>query len=59
MSKSARLSPVGDPELDRVAELSIDKALRDQLARIIAELDKAKQPVSAAYAQMALDVLRH
>lgn len=58
MSKSARLPSAGKPDLGRVDETPSLKLLQDQLDRIISGLDQAKQPLAAAYAQMALDVLR-
>lgn len=58
MPKSVRLSSAGEPALDRVAEMPSLKLLQGQLARIISGLDKAKQPLAAVYAQMALDMLR-
>lgn len=58
MPKSARLLPAGESDRSRVAELSAVKSLQVRLDQIISELDKAKQPLAAAYAQMARDVLR-
>lgn len=58
MSKSARMPSVGEAELARVAEMPSMKLLQGELDRVINRLDKAKQPLAAAYAQMALDVLR-
>lgn len=49
---------VGEAELARVAEMPSMKLLQGELDRVINRLDKAKQPLAAAYAQMALDVLR-
>lgn len=42
----------------RVAELAPKQAVERQLAEVIAELDRLHEGVSAAYAQMALDMIR-
>lgn len=56
----ARTAPQLDQEATaRPAELDPRHAVASQLEKIIADLDNLDEGLAAAYAQMALDMLRH
>lgn len=58
MSKAARSTLASGALKTRVAELTPKHTLEARLLEIIADLDAAQQAVAAAYAQMALDLIR-
>jgi hypothetical protein len=58
MSKASSAPKLGSASQVRVAELDPKQAVACRLNRIIIELERLNEDVAAAYAQMALDMIR-
>lgn len=58
MSKVVQLAPFIKNGAPRVSDLALGQAVEGHLIQLIADLDLLNENVAAAYAQMALDVIR-